>query len=73
VICKPCATAGDETVELRTRPASLNPPTSQMHANQRNGKIRRIRNGHRKCRGGTWCDCQHRIVGVAGVPEGRPA
>jgi hypothetical protein len=65
MICSTCAQAGDQAAVLRRIQSDLTPE-------EKDQRIEDIRAKHRECEGGTWCDCQHRIVNVQGVPEARP-
>jgi hypothetical protein len=55
MICRQCATAADLNATL---PAV---PPQGPRAAYRNIQ-RRVKNGHGRCKGGTFCDCQHRTT-----------
>ena len=50
MICKPCARAADLAVQ--TRAVTDNAVQAVIRRN--------VDTLHASCRGGTWCDCQHR-------------
>jgi hypothetical protein len=54
MICPPCREAGESAALSRLAMSSL----------LRESQEKRARNFHRKCRGGTWCDCAHKLEGV---------
>lgn len=51
MICAKCKDAGRLTLILRN--TKTTPETERARKTV-------IRNLHKSCRGGTWCDCQHR-------------
>lgn len=66
MICHSCAAGGNLSATLPAR----RPGADITATNRHNGLRRRINNLHGKCRGGTWCDCQHRNTRHARLPEG---
>jgi hypothetical protein len=69
MICPPCAAAGDITAAVKrdqARPATSPPATvAKVHALH----LDEAAALHGKCRGRTWCDCQHATPDRAPAPE----
>lgn len=60
MICKSCGEAGDLLVKLRTwpKPKTITEATEAIML----GKItERVEVLHAKCKGSSWCCCQHKI------------
>lgn len=55
MICKPCGEAGDLSASM------VDHPHYKDHVDLVGIALVRVVELHDQCRGGTWCDCQHKI------------
>lgn len=59
-ICKPCGEAGDLLQKLRTwpKPKTITEAVEAIMTDSIGDRVKML---HAQCRGGSWCDCQHKI------------
>jgi hypothetical protein len=72
MICQTCRDAGDLLQKLRTWPK----PKTVTEASEAimSGMItERVEVLHEKCKGGSWCDCQHVMINPIAIKEEVPA
>jgi hypothetical protein len=68
MICKDCRDAGDLLVKLRSWPKPQNLEEA-VEAIMSSSIIDRVKILHAKCKGSSWCDCQHETINPIAIKE----